>query len=298
MDLYSVGATAFLEEFNRITKVNIDLVQFENIKEPLLELSERLKQMSEDFSVTFLSEDMKRFVEEVKESEKLSQSEFEEKYAHEIEICSRLGNAGWVISEHINSSIIKAWYKLLCDRREREIVRWFEEDNGWKLSNILKSFENKYEGSNQIYFEKAKCYFTIEDYMTSAMYLVALIEARVASFIKYPPRVSNSIKYSVEGFGEHLANEFTKNSSFFAKRFLFLQMYPSIIGFLNRLFVDREYLFEKGIEPPYVNRNWLMHGRSSRKIERFECIQLINALSTIEYVFSLSVRDNITGEGG
>ena len=52
------------------------------------------------------------------------------------------------------------------------------------------------------------------------------------------------------------------------------------------------YLFEKGIEPPYVNRNWLMHGRSSRKIERFECIQLINALSTIEYVFSLSVRDN------
>ena len=144
MDLYSVGATAFLEEFNRITKVNIDLVQFENIKEPLLELSERLKQMSDDFSVTFLTEDMKRFVEEVKESEKLSQSEFEERYSHEIEICRRLGNAGWVISEHINPSKIKEWYKLLCEGVEREIVRWFEGDNGCILSNIFKSFENKY----------------------------------------------------------------------------------------------------------------------------------------------------------
>lgn len=42
---------------------------------------------------------------------------------------------------------------------------------------------------------------------------------------------------------------------------------------------------EKGIEPPYLNRNWLMHGRMNRSIERYECIQILNALSVIEFMF-------------
>lgn len=48
---------------------------------------------------------------------------------------------------------------------------------------------------------------------------------------------------------------------------------PSLIAFLNRLFVDGEYTFENGVEPPYINRNWLLHGKCCREIERFECIQ-------------------------
>lgn len=68
-------------------------------------------------------------------------------------------------------------------------------------------------------------------------------------------------------------------------------MYPSIIEFLRRLFVDGEYTFERGIEPPYINRNWLLHGRSSRVIERFECIQLFNALSVIEFVFAVANQE-------
>ena len=68
-------------------------------------------------------------------------------------------------------------------------------------------------------------------------------------------------------------------------------MYPSIIEFLNRLFVDGKYTFEKGLEPPYINRNWLLHGRSSRTVERFECIQLFNALSAIEFVFDIANRE-------
>ena len=92
----------------------------------------------------------------------------------------------------------------------------------------------------------------------------------------------------MEGFEEHLQTEFNKTDSFFTKRFLFLDMYPSIIEFLNRLFVDGEYSFKNGVEPPYINRNWLLHGKSCRVIERYECIQLFNALSVIEFVFLIS----------
>jgi hypothetical protein len=48
--------------------------------------------------------------------------------------------------------------------------------------------------------------------------------------------------------------------------------------------VDGNYKFENEIEPPYINRNWILHGRCSRKIERYECIQVLNALDMIESV--------------
>jgi hypothetical protein len=68
------------------------------------------------------------------------------------------------------------------------------------------------------------------------------------------------------------------------QRYYFLNAYPSLIAYLNRLFVDGEYTFENKIEPPYINRNWLLHGMSYRNIERYECIQILNALDVIESI--------------
>lgn len=50
---------------------------------------------------------MKNFIAETKESEKLSQTDFEEKYSYEMEVGKKLGRAGWVISEHSNPREIK-----------------------------------------------------------------------------------------------------------------------------------------------------------------------------------------------
>lgn len=55
---------------------------------------------------------------------------------------------------------------------------------------------------------------------------------------------------------------------------------------MNRPFVDGEYRFENENKPPYVNRNWLLHGRSEREIQRYECIQLSNAISVFEFVMN------------
>ena len=79
--------------------------------------------------------------------------------------------------------------------------------------------------------------------------------------------------------------QLTEKRGFMSKKIYFLEMYPSLIAYLNRIFIDGSYKFEKGIEPPYLNRNWLMHGRMNRSIERYECIQILNALSVIEFMF-------------
>lgn len=46
--------------------------------------------------------EMKAYLVEVKNSEKLSQSDFEVKYSYEINICKQLRNAGWVVFKHSN----------------------------------------------------------------------------------------------------------------------------------------------------------------------------------------------------
>lgn len=290
MNIYE-NVNKIINEFSQNAQVNFDSVQFEKLIEPLHELDEKIHAIVRNISFDFMTEEIKRYIEEAKTSENLSQSEFEDKYACEIEVCKELGTSGWVVSEHSNPREISEWYELLMSGKEKDIITYFEGDNGYILLNIFKKLEKRYELSDKLYFMKAKEFFESEDYMTSAIYLVALIDTRTNKLVKYPKGIKYSQKYSGVGFEKHLAIEFEKNNSFLRKRFLFLEMYPSIIEFLRRLFVDGEYTFERGIEPPYINRNWLLHGRSSRVIERFECIQLFNALSVIEFVFAVANQE-------
>ena len=223
----------------------------------------------------------------IHKSLRLPWSDFEAKYSYEMNACEQLGNAGWVVSEYSNPREVEEWYEFLFAGECEKIITYFEDENACILTDIIQRLRQYYNKEpSQRYFSKAKHFFEQEDYMTSAMYLVALLEARTNKFMSFPKHASYSVKYSEKGFENHLQKEFSKADDFFTKRFLFLNMYPSIIGFLNRLFVDGNYKFETGNEPPYINRNWLLHGRSCRKVERYECIQLFNALSVIEFVFS------------
>lgn len=291
MSLYQDRISNLLKELSRSISDNFDKEQFKKLNISLQQFSSALQKATEDISLHFFTEEMKNYIAETKESEKLSQSEFEAKYSYEMEVCKRLGRAGWVISEHSNPREVKEWFDLLSVGEDAKIITYYEGDNGYILDSIFQNLEDKYcEEPNIRYFSKAKYYFEQEEYMTAAMYLVALVEARINELMNYPQRAKYKQKYSMEGFESHLQTEFSKTGSFFTKRFLFLDMYPSIIEFLNRLFVDGEYTFENKVEPPYINRNWLLHGRSCRAIERYECIQLFNALSVIEFVFSVSDR--------
>lgn len=131
--------------------------------------------------------------------------------------------------------------------------------------------------------------FENEDYMTVAMYLLALLDNRVNKLVVFPNQhMSYKVKYSNRDFANQMAEDFrqlNEKRGFMSKKIYFLKIYPSLISCLNRIFINGLYKFENGIEPPCLNRNWLMHGRMKRRIERYECIQILNALSVIEYMF-------------
>ncbi len=292
--MHQEGMKALLERLRKSFDGICDAEQIKKMNASLNEFSEGIRKVTENLSLDFFTEEMKEYLLEVKNSEKLTQSDFEAKYSYEINICKQLGNAGWVVSEHSNPREVKEWYELLSAGECEKIITYFEDENAYVMVDIMQGLEKKYDSEqpSQRYFSKAKQFFEQGEYMTSAMYLVALLDARTNTLMTFPKYTSNSAKYSTKGFENHLQKEFSKTDGFFTKRFLFLDMYPSIIEFLKRLFVDGIYTFESGNEPPYVNRNWVLHGRSRREVEKYECVQLFNALSVIEFVFSISERLN------
>nr|DAI89996.1 MAG TPA: hypothetical protein [Caudoviricetes sp.] len=255
------------------------------IKSQMKELSRVAEQLSEVIPSFQLSEEVRKFIQEAKESESLSEEEFEKRYGEEFEVCKVLGSNGWVVSGHSNPRYIKNWYKALIEGEPDKIISFFEDDDGRVIKNITATLEQKYDDPvNKNYYSRGMRAFQNNDYMTSAMYLVGLLEARVNALVQFPPRTKYKEKYSDKGFADIKQEQFEETNTFFTKRYYFLDIYPSLIAFLNRLFVDGEYTFERGVEPPYINRNWLLHGKCCREIEQFECIQLLNALEIIENV--------------
>lgn len=275
-------------QLNSILKTSINpekLSAITGVKNQMVDFSRFSKQLSGVFPSFQLSEEAKEFIREVKESESLSEEEFEKKYGSEFEACKTLGEHGWVVSGHSNPRYIKDWYKSLIEGEPDKIVCFFEEDDDRVIKNIMGILERKYNDPvNRNYYFRGIKAFQDDDYMTSAMYLVGLLEARVNALVQFPPRTKYREKFSDKGFVDVKQEQFAESSSFFIKRYYFLDVYPSLIAFLNRLFVDGEYTLENGVEPPYINRNWLLHGKCCREIERLECIQLLNALETIEDV--------------
>lgn len=233
-----------------------------------------------------LSEEIKEYIREAKASEGLSEEEFEKKYGEELAVCKMLGENGWVVSGYSNPRNIVNWHSALLEHQPEKIIAFFEEGDECVIKNITADLEYRYDDpANRNYYSRGIKAFRDNDYMTSAMYLVALVEEREKRLVQFSPNVrSYKDKYSNKGFRNIKQEQFAETNSFFTKRYYFLDVYPSLIAFLNRLFVDGEYTFERGVEPPYINRNWLLHGKCCREIERFECIQLLNALETIENV--------------
>lgn len=263
------------EVLNAVTRFKDQMVDFNRFSKQLLEV----------FPSFQLSAEVREFIQDAKQSEQLSEKEFEKRYGEEFEICKKLGEQGWVVSIHSNPKYIENWYKALIENEPEKITEFFDKDEGSVLKDIINTLDTKYDNPvNKNYYSRGIKAFCDKDYMTTAMYLVGLIETRINTLVKFPEKAKYKEKFSNKGFAEMKKEQFEKTNSFFKKRYYFLNIYPSLIAFLNRLFVDGKYTFENGVEPPYINRNWLLHGKCCREIERFECIQLLNALETIENV--------------
>ena len=183
------------------TNINPEMLstvkEFKNQMVDFIRLSKQLSELTQTFQ---LSEEMKEFIQVIKESESLSEEKFEKKYGEEFEICRTLGEHGWVVSGHSNPRYIKNWYKALIEDRIEEIIYFFEKDEDCVIKSITISLERKYNDPvNRNYYSRGIKAFQDNDYMTSAMYLVGLLETRVNALVQFPPRTKYREKFSDKG---------------------------------------------------------------------------------------------------
>lgn len=223
----------------------------------------------------------------VLELEGLSEEEFENRYKDSIEASRNMGRCGWVISQYTSGKVYLEWYQRIQNGNESSIEEYFYS-NGI-ITKIIEVFDQTYKtGVNGQYYVQAKKYYDLQDYMTSAMYFLALLDNRISELVEFPKGyMRNREKYTETGFRVQKASDFAELSirkGTFTKIIFFSELYPSLIEYLNRVFFDGMYSFNKKVEPPYLNRNWLMHGKMKRTVERYEIVQIMNALCVLEFL--------------
>lgn len=243
-----------------------------------------------------ISKKFQNYAQMVKDAEGLSEDEFKDKFSSELEQSKKLGQHGWVPSEHGNPKDFSEWAEWV-DNCPEKILSFFEEDNQNILNEIIGTLSAIYvEMPYKVYYEKGLRYFKMNDYMTAAMYWTILLEIRISNLVEFPERgqkqkrLTYDDKYSEYGFSLQREKEYQEKKGFQTKRFYFLNFYPALEEYVHRLFAygflpfDVNDMSKK--EPDYLDRTWLMHGRCCREVTRIDCVQLLNALDVCEYIFN------------
>lgn len=294
MSGYSIPQIDFSKMEKRLTELK-KLVPCD-----LMTLQERLITNSNLFLMT---DKFREYVKVVRETEGITEEEFEQKFSREIERSRKLGRNGWIPSEHGKPKHIAEWSEYILDSPEK-IMEFFEKDDEKVIKKIKNILSRVYIQKPYItYYQNGIKAFDNKEYMTAALYLTILFEIRISNLVEFPKknaknqRLRYQDKYSSYGYSIQKNKDYENATGFIEKRFYILNFYPALEEYTNRLFcfgnlpLDMEQ--ESEPEPDYLDRTWLLHGRCCRETTRVDCVQLLNALDVCEFIFS-KFKDSIS----
>lgn len=219
----------------------------------------------------------------------LSYEELNMELSKGIDLSKKLGSNGWTVNDDKTPNRIQEWLYKIESQGESSIA---EEYTDSEIENILERVKIIYSNQpEKNYLNRAIDNYYIGRYTESAMFFLAVLDYRLSMIM--PNKFRRKTKQCDEGINQAGKDNLFKYKGLpITKSFLIGYYVPSFTAFAKRLFDDGEYKFEKGIEPPYLNRNWLMHGRMKRTVKKYECIQIIHAFSTLEIIEEMVAEDN------
>jgi len=105
-----------------------------------------------------------------------------------------------------------------------------------------------------------------------------------------------AITSQIEGLMSDIGNEYIEGTGWYTKAkkmyadigdmdYFDLLLYQSLKSYIEE-FTINGYKFNKD-EPTYLNRNWVLHGRTTKEIATIDCIKLIRAFYVYSYFYSL-----------
>lgn len=182
------------------------------------------------------------------------------------------GDYGWAISPQVDKKIFITPPTSLQDADET-MRRFCNIKNIKEIIEILSA-----HGVNSTDLEIAQYCFEKGEYKPCAMMLFSMIDCHLIDE-KVFGEGKDGKPYLKTGFGviaelkEHSEKIFSEDD------FLCLLQYKLIIHSLMSLFDSKNKNFEK--EPIVINRNYLMHGKSTKTITDIDCYKLWSALYSL-----------------
>ena len=225
----------------------------------------------------------------------MSFDEFQTYFNNKIETSKIFGKYGYVPSMHKSLDDEEEIKRIILnDGTEAEImdILFKSEMDVQKLIDKLDtsaSFKNV-----QLYFQGFKKQYAFQDYTAAAFYLSALLDNRFRFLFRKKDYKTIS-RFLNEGIKDTKTEHFNKLSqkekTLLSNVFLLTEFIPALSSYINRLFDgdknSKDHFGKQGKEPPYLERNWLMHGYRTRPVERYEVLQLLNAIDALEEIIDM-----------
>ena len=170
---------------------------------------------------------------------------------------------------------------------EESLLSVFFDCNNSDAGFSQHLFPNLQSDNNlNVYSEHFLDRFNNNDFFTAAMLISAIFDRRVKDLFKNYRKYSKICDEVIPATVNECHLKLKANEKYFySKFFLIVDYLPSVRAFIKRFFLDGdEYNLDTGKEPAFLNRNWLMHGKITHEIKRYEILQIINALQTVEEI--------------
>lgn len=191
-----------------------------------------------------------------------------EDYQENINTIKIWAKYGWVFNDDIPI------YKFLIIPNSQEdadniVMKYVDE----KLEKEFISFKNKIELPQATINEIQGCYEN-QNYIAVTMMTIGLIERKL--LLNQPEK----IKFKTgEKIFTYLKSSFDKKEDDGSFTWM---TYISLLTFIYNLFEKANNFID---EPPYLNRNYIMHGLSNRIINKIDCIKLVYVLDLLLFIF-------------
>lgn len=188
-----------------------------------------------------------------------------------IESYKQWGEYGWSISPQVNSKYFLS-KPLSLDDADEKMRKFCIIENIDEIKKVLYNHDLNKED-----LETAQFCYENKQYKLCAMLLFSMIDCQLINK-KYFGKDKDDNPYLKTGFGAIMKLKAGGDKTFDENHFLLFLQYKLIIHGLMSLFAGAAN-FEN--EPEIINRNFLMHGKSTKLITNTDCYKLWSALYSL-----------------
>ena len=194
-------------------------------------------------------------------------------------VAEKVAKKGWTIP--FNFTMSAMFFLSEKDNLDPLFVEYYTEDDNKHFKELVKkNIESKYlESMEEIYCQCVDAYNRGHFLLTIPSLLVVL-EGLLARFLENKKSV-----YMIQ-----LCKTEIQKLQIGSKHTVREAAWASILSFIQELY--RSEPFDEN-EPEFINRHWILHGRTHVKWDISDSLRLFNAIDTVIHLLALENRNNI-----